>query len=172
MRLLALHIALLYLFHSEICAFSNHFAELESWFDKNVKGRQDAETTDTIIMLCLIKVKKLRRAQNTDTANTNTENIERQPEMNFENTDNINSANRETQPEINLGTSFNNTNAVENYIILPTIKMPNITVIIVEEELSQVARTGFGGENDLAKIIGQFKDCLKKKLEVLAEIKE
>jgi len=143
------------LFHFEICATSHTFSDLESWFDKNVKGRHDTATTDILIMLCLLKVKR-----------------EIQPQQILGNK-HINNANNRIDNlfKTNIGNiDITNTNTLENTIQLPPIKIPNITVVIVEDELSQVARTGGQNSNiDLANLIRIFKECMNKKLDILGK---
>ncbi|XP_016958427.1 uncharacterized protein LOC108030188 [Drosophila biarmipes] len=153
MRVLAIHFAFLFLFHLEMCAMSEQFADLEDWFEKNVKGRHDTATTDILIMLCLLKVKTEIQAKK-QIGNNNISNTS-EGSLNLFKT--------------NVGNiDINNTNILENYIQLPPVQVPNITVVIVEDELTHVARTaGPNSDITLGKLIRIFRECMNKKLSVL-----
>ncbi|XP_043641326.1 uncharacterized protein LOC122611954 [Drosophila teissieri] len=61
-----------------------------------------------------------------------------------------------------------NKNTVQNYIILPTIKIPNITIILADEKSPVAARSQEQNrEKKLDILIGLFKDCITKKINVL-----
>ncbi|EDV59696.2 uncharacterized protein LOC6543409 [Drosophila erecta] len=62
-----------------------------------------------------------------------------------------------------------NKNTLENFIKLPSIKMPNITVVIVEDKLSKKARSASRyKEKEMEKLIVKFKECIIEKLKILA----
>ncbi|KQS70965.1 uncharacterized protein Dere_GG27091 [Drosophila erecta] len=66
-----------------------------------------------------------------------------------------------------------NKNTVTNYIILPTIKIPNITNIIPDDKLPVAARSQeHNREKKLDTIIVLLKDCISKKINILEPLEE
>ncbi|XP_017077773.1 uncharacterized protein LOC108112439 [Drosophila eugracilis] len=72
--------------------------------------------------------------------------------------------------KINIGNiDITNKNTLENFIKLPSIKMPNITIVIVEDELAKKARTASTyTATEVEKLLEQFKKCVLHKLKVLS----
>jgi len=131
-------LAILYLFQWEIGAVLNKINELKSWLDQNVKGRQDSDTIDTLIMLCVIEMKEGKKL-----------------------------------PAKIANFRITNKNTVQNYIILPTIKIPNITIIFADEKLPVSARSRKQNiEEKLDTLIGFLKDCITKKINLLDFLEE
>ncbi|EDW46749.1 uncharacterized protein LOC6607988 [Drosophila sechellia] len=77
---------------------------------------------------------------------------------------------RGSKHRINVGNiDISNKNTLENFIKLPSIKMPNITIVIVEDELSKRARSGSQyKEREMEKLVSHFKECILAKLKALS----
>ncbi|EDW89173.2 uncharacterized protein LOC6528415 [Drosophila yakuba] len=79
---------------------------------------------------------------------------------------------RGSKHRINVGNiDILNKNTLENFIKMPSIKMPNITVVIVEDELSNKAKARTANrykEREMEKLIVKFKECIIRKLKVLS----
>ncbi|KRJ98252.1 uncharacterized protein LOC26535026 [Drosophila yakuba] len=66
-----------------------------------------------------------------------------------------------------------NENTVQNYIILPTIKISNITIVFADEKSRVSARSQEQNRDKKLDIaIGLFKDCITKKINVLDHLEE
>jgi len=77
---------------------------------------------------------------------------------------------RGSKHRINVGNiDILNKNTLENFIKLPSFKMPNITIVIVEDELSKIARSGSQyKEREMEKLVQHFKECILAKLKALS----
>ncbi|XP_043641327.1 uncharacterized protein LOC122611955 [Drosophila teissieri] len=79
---------------------------------------------------------------------------------------------RGSKHRINVGNiDILNKNTLENFIKLPSIKMPNITIVIVEDELSKKPKARSPNrykEMEMEKLIVKFKECIIRKLKILS----
>ncbi|XP_016970470.1 uncharacterized protein LOC108038232 [Drosophila rhopaloa] len=72
--------------------------------------------------------------------------------------------------QINVGNiDITNKNTLENFINLPSIKMPDITIVLAENNSPIKARTAnHYKEEEMDKLIEQFKKCMIKKLKIFS----